>query len=295
MWLKIAFDSVPNIIMKLLGILGYPLSHSHSPAMINRLAQSKNWDCSYDSFSIAPGDLKQFVASVRTLPIHGFNVTIPHKQAILPFCDEFAPEVQAVRAANTILNKDGRWAAFNTDVTGFLVGLKELTDDPTSLQSAVILGAGGAARAVAYALAQSGCRHLAIIIRNPERENEWRRDLVSIFSMANVSFRRWDEKGLGRAVGKANLIVQATPVGTFPNEDETVPFPFESLTEDHLVYDLVYNPAKTRFLQHAENQGARIGNGIAMLAAQAAKSLEIWGYDTNGKEVGEALEDVLRN
>ncbi|MEE9170954.1 MAG: shikimate dehydrogenase, partial [bacterium] len=259
--------------MKLLGILGYPLSHSHSPAMINRLARSKNWDCNYDPFSIAPGDLKHFVASVKTLPIHGLNVTIPHKQAILPFCDEFAPEVQAIRAANTILNKDGRLAAFNTDVTGFLVGLKELADDPTSLHRAVILGAGGAARAVAYALTQSGCRDLAIIIRNPERENEWRRDFVSIFPMARVSFSRWDEKDLARTVAEANLIVQATPVGTFPKDDETVPFLFESLTEDHLVYDLVYNPAKTKFLQQAEKQGAIIQNGLAMLAAQAAKSL----------------------
>ena len=279
--------------MKHLGLLGYPLSHSHSPAMINRLAKAKNWDCSYQPYSIEPEYLKEFISEVRHRPISGFNVTIPHKQTILSFCDEFSPEVQAIRAVNTICNHNGKLIAHNTDVFGFNYGLEQLTKEFTSIKRAVILGAGGAARAAAFALAKMGCNKLIIASRTDHRKIEWQRDFVAIFSMTNISFCPLDQAELEKHVQDANMVVQTTPVGMFPEEDETVSFPFHVLTQDQLVFDLIYNPPKTKFLYQAEKQGTKIQNGLTMLAAQAAKSLEIWGLEVEVEEVVESLEKVL--
>ncbi len=278
--------------MKHLGLLGYPLSHSHSPAMINRLAKAKNWDCSYQPYSVEPELLKKFVSDVHRLPISGFNVTIPHKRTMLSFCDQFSPEVQAIRAVNTICNHNGKLIAHNTDVFGFNYGLQQLTKDFTSIKKAVLLGAGGAARAAAFCLAKMGCSELIIASRTDHRKIEWQRDCVAIFSMANVSFCPLDQTELKKHLYDTNLVVQTTPAGMFPDEDETPPFPFELLRQDHLVYDLIYNPSKTKFLSQAEKQGVKIQNGLTMLAAQAAKSLEIWGFEVEVEEVVESLKEV---
>lgn len=288
----IASNSLKNI-MKQLGLLGYPVSHSHSPEMINNLAIVKKWDCNYRSYAIKSGSLAEFISRVRDLPISGFNVTIPHKQAILNFCDEYSSEVKTIRAANTICNQDGKLIAYNTDVFGFDYGLKELLGTTRSIKNAIIVGAGGAARAAAYSLVKSGCLKLVIASRDNHRKAEWQRDFATLFSETNLSFCLFDELKSENIIQETDLIVQSTPIGMSPNENETVPFPFHQLRSNHLVFDLVYNPETTKFLQLTEQHGAKIQNGLSMLAAQAAKSLGIWGFDIEVHEVVEVLKEQV--
>lgn len=275
--------------MKLLGLLGYPLSHSFSPRMINKIARENNWDCSYHPFSVPGSKMADFINAVKLLPIAGFNVTIPHKQSILTYCDELSDDVREIGAANTIINDGGGLIAWNTDVVGFKYGMKSLLPENSNLSGALILGAGGVARAVVYALKKMGCRTFYLTDVNPEREQQWRNEVSSMFNECEIHFFTPQMERLREIVRRVHLIIQATPVGTFPNIDETVRFPFENLTQNHYVYDLVYNPLETKFVRLAKQSGAQAHNGLNMLAAQAAKSLEHWGFSV----ATEVLYDIL--
>lgn len=264
--------------MKLLGLLGYPLLHSFSPIMINQIAREKNWDCSYFAFSIAPKNVAAFVKAVKLLPIYGFNITIPYKQVILKFCDEFSPEVQEVGAANTVINHSGKLTAYNTDVFGFTFGIENLINNDVNISGTLILGAGGAARAVVYVLANMGCKNFYITDVDPQRKKEWQNDSDILLQGKNINFVHPENKSISQILKEIYLIIHATPVGTYPDIDEHVSFPFKDLTKNHFVYDLVYNPIETKFVKLAKQAGAKAKNGLDMLAVQAIKSLDCWGY-----------------
>lgn len=281
--------------MQLIGLLGYPLAHSHSPAMINQLARLNQWPISYHPFAIQQKDLKKFVESVILLAVKGFNVTIPYKGSILAYCDKCSPDVQAVSAANTIVNHNGVLSAFNTDVFGFEAGMADFNVRISDITQSLILGAGGAARSAAYVLAKSGCKNLEIVTRDRKREEEWRSDFPAIFELARVSFCRFGSNDFVEKTGESQLVVQSTPVGTFPEIEDVLDFPFGSLNKDAFVFDMIYNPEKTRFMSLAEQQGAKVQNGLTMLAAQAVKSLEIWGFKTSIEDLREILRQILQD
>lgn len=182
----------------------------------------------------------------------GFNVTIPYKVAILPFLDELSPEAKEVGAVNTILIKDNKKIGYNTDVFGFEKSLFLLKKDHH--QTALILGDGGASKAVQYVLKKNGIPFK--IVSRKERLN----------------FENLDQQ----TVAQHHIIIQATPVGTFPNVDDCLAFPFEGLTNQHLVIDLIYNPNRTCFLKQSAEKKAKTLNGLYMLEQQAEKSWQIW-------------------
>jgi shikimate dehydrogenase len=292
--------------MQRFGLLGHPLTHSHSPKMMGLLARHHQWEMRYEPFDIDSGDLPGFVAGIRANrgggtrderdpPVSGFNVTVPHKQAILPFCDTLSPEVAAIGAANTITVHNSRLTAHNTDIAGFTQALRAFEPPQESVQSALILGAGGAARAAAYALAAGGCRRLAIAARTPAREDTWRSGFPDLFRSARVTFLPFDPAALADPARESRLIVQCTPVGTHPHGDRAVPFPFHSIRRQHFVIDMVYNPAQTAFMRAAAARGAQTQNGVVMLAAQAVASLRIWGYDTQYQVLEPLLISLLEN
>ena len=159
--------------MKLLGLLGYPLTHSFSPRMINKIAEKKGWDCSYHAFSVPPDKIADFIKAVKLLPIYGFNITLPHKQVMLNYCDELSPEVQEICATNTVINQNGKLIAYNTDVYGFEYGLKNFLPFPFKMNGTLIIGAGGAARAVVYVLSKMGCEKFYLADLDPEKEKQW--------------------------------------------------------------------------------------------------------------------------
>ena len=277
---------------KLFGLLGYPVAHSFSPDLMNTLARRHGFHFGYHAFSVPPEQLEMFFEAVRLLPVHGFNVTAPHKRAVVRYCEIRSEAVALTGASNCVVNRDGRLEAHNTDVPGFLWGLKHFSFAGTS-KAALLLGAGGAARAVAFALAEAGFEEVAIASRNPAREAEWRKECPQLFGRVRLRFFPWEEELLIRSLKTVQLVVQCTPVGTWPHSGDVVPFPFEHLGPEHAVYDLVYNPPQTEFLRRAEAQGAAVQNGLAMLAAQAAEALKLWGYSVSPREARNVLQELL--
>lgn len=186
----------------------------------------------------------------------GFNVTIPFKEQIIPLLDDVGPIAMEIGAVNTVKIKDGQWIGHNTDVFGFKQMIKPFFK--SHHERAIIFGTGGASKAVAYVLEEIGATVL-FISRDPKGENQ--------FGYQDLNENMLDA---------CKILVNTTPVGTFPNIDETLDIPFELLTPKHLVIDLIYNPEKTKFLQNAEEQGAWILNGRTMLEQQAEESWRIW-------------------
>jgi shikimate dehydrogenase len=238
----------------------------------------------YFPFEIPENKLPAFVEAVRFLPIAGFNITIPHKVAVLPFLDDLSPAVRAIGAVNTVLNQDGQLAGFNTDVDGFSGSVKKLFGENAWPKSAFILGSGGAARAVLYALLSSGTEAVWVANRNKARAQKLADDFQELFPGKKIVPGPLKMKFLVEAVRRAELIVQTTSVGMWPEVERILPFPFEALRLGQKIIDLIYNPRETRFLREARAHGAEGLNGLPMLIGQAARSLEIWGFP--GKEKG---------
>lgn len=238
---------------KKLGIIGKNISYSFSKKYFEDKFQRlmlKNY--AYDVYDLQ--DLSGIENILKTPDLLGLNVTIPFKEKILPYLDELSDEAQKTGAVNCILIKNGIKKGFNTDVYGFEKTL--LLHRKPSHDSAIILGNGGAAKAVQYVLEQHQIPYITVS-RTTELNYE------------NLT----PEK-----VSQHPLIIQCTPVGTFPNVDDCLKFPFEGITENHLIIDLIYNPNYTSFIKKAAEEGAKTVNGFYMLEQQAEKNWEIWNF-----------------
>ncbi|WP_138991026.1 shikimate dehydrogenase [Larkinella sp. C7] len=248
--------------MRRYGLIGYPLTHSFSQKYFTEKFEKEGIpDSRYDLFELPdPTAFPNLIASIPDLV--GLNVTIPHKQAILPFLDELDPaSAGRIGAVNTIrILPDGRKIGYNTDYYGFRssleVWLKSLDITPETLQ-AMVLGNGGAAKAVTTALTDLQIRYRLVS----------RQQTAEALAYENISPTILDEY---------RLIINTSPVGTYPNVEASPAIPYGLLTSRHLLYDLVYNPAETRFLQQGREHGAATHNGLPMLHLQAEKAWEIW-------------------
>jgi shikimate dehydrogenase len=230
----------------------------------------------YLPFQVSKADLAAAVAGLRALGLAGVNVTVPHKEAVLPYLDEVAEEARLIGAVNTIVNRGGRLKGYNTDATGFLRAAVEAGFEPRGA-AAVVLGAGGAARAVSFALALAGARRIAIFNRTYARA-ETLAEEVSGATGVWAAALPWDEltKCGVEVMGTANIVVQTTSLGMHPQEAAAPPVPANAFRKEQLVVDLVYNPPRTEFLRLAEKFGARTENGLGMLLYQGAAALELW-------------------
>lgn len=265
------------------GVIGWPIEHSLSPAMHNAAFKALGMDdWFYDRMAIPPDIVKLSLRELRDHNFIGVNVTIPHKEAVMPFIkpDELA---RAVGAANTIDFRTN--VGTNTDVVGFLRDL-DTYEIPTS-GHVVVLGAGGAARAVIYGLARRGAE-ISLVNRTPERAEA----LVKHMSTFNVSVTPRTFADV--ATGTIDLIVNTTPLGMQPNIEqnpwtEDVPFP-EGIT----VYDTIYRPRDTRLMQLVRQRGGRAYNGMGMLVKQGAAAFKLWtGQDAPEDVMTQALETAL--
>ena len=237
--------------MKNYGLLGKSLGHSFSKSFFEDYFEKNDISGSYSNIELSSID--EFS---KLEPIDGLNVTIPYKEEIIPFLDGLSEEAKAIGAVNVVQFIDGKKIGHNTDGFGFHQSIKPFLTNKH--ERAIILGTGGASKAVDYILKRIGL-DVIFISRNPSGDNQ--------FSYEEIN---------NHMLEACKLIVNTTPIGTFPNNNECVSFPFEHLTKDHLVVDLIYNPAKTVFLQKAEENNASILNGETMLKQQALKSYQIW-------------------
>ncbi len=254
----------------LVGLLGWPVHHSLSPAMHNAAFRALGLDWAYLPLAVPPESLPEALAGLKALGFRGVNVTIPHKEKVLAGLDEVAPEARSLGAVNTVVITDGRLAGHNTDVAGFLAALDTAGCAPCR---AVVLGAGGAARAAVYALLSRGVT-VIVANRSPQRAQ----GLVASLSAPS---RRADTctletQPLRDALSRSDLLVNATPAGMWPDVDAT-PLPAGTRLHDGLaVMDLVYNPLETLLLRQARQAGAKTINGLDMLIHQGAAAFRLW-------------------
>ena len=258
---------------KLVGLIGYPVEHSLSPAMHNSAfaALSLNW-C-YVPLPVLPERLGEAVAGLQALSFVGANVTVPHKEAVMSYLDEVAPEAQAIGAVNTIVVREGL-IGYNTDWQGFLTALSEGGFSPQG-KRAVVLGAGGAARAVVYALAQAGAQ-VTVLNRTPARAQALIRDFTPLFPPLSLLSFPLTLRTLEEQTAEAHLLVNTTSIGAWPKVDKSI-WPEELSFPVHLtVFDLVYNPRQTKLLRQARAAGAKVIGGLGMLVHQGAAAFELW-------------------
>lgn len=256
---------------QLYGIMGHPIGHSLSPLMHTLAFRHHGLDAVYLPFSVAPDDLGRAVGGAAALGMGGFNVTIPHKETIMAFLDEVTDEARAIGAVNTVHLEEGRAIGYNTDGAGFLLPLKKV-GTPVDQFGACILGAGGAARALAAALLGAGCRRLVIANRTFARAKRLATELQSRHPNAEVrSIGMPDAADVAR---QSRLVVNSTSVGMHRSDDS--PLPTGCLGPQHVVYDIVYRPLVTPFLKDARAAGATTIGGLDMLIGQGAAAFTIW-------------------
>jgi len=264
-----------------LGLIGYPLGHSLSPKIHTAALKACGLEGEYSLFPIHPEDkqgLKDLLARVRSGEITGLNVTIPHKQNVIELMDELTPTAKAIGAVNTIYLRNGKLIGDNTDAPGFLADLKQFLNSSFTIpHSALVLGAGGSARAVVYALCNDGW-NVTLAARRIEQAQKLAESFTNL-EVRVVEYSSFIFNFLSFA-----LIVNTTPLGITPNI-ETSPLPDNIIfAENALIYDLVYNPRETKLVKDARAQGLSATTGLGMLIEQAALAFEKWTGHTPPRE-----------
>ncbi|MEH2174469.1 shikimate dehydrogenase [Nostoc sp.] len=261
---------------KLLGVIGHPVEHSLSPVIHNAAIAQLGLDYIYLPFPIEPQNLEVAIAGFAAVGVVGFSVTIPHKQAIIPLLSEITPLAQTIGAVNTVSRQNNQWVGTNTDIEGFIAPLQTTYKQDWSQKIAVILGNGGAARAVVAGCTQLGFAQIHVVGRNMQRLQEFRNSWSNSALADKFQVHQWEE--LPKLIPQANLLVNTTPIGMYPKVDES-PLSVEeiaNLPTGAIAYDLIYIPKPTQFLQQAEKQGAIAIDGLEMLVQQGVAALKIW-------------------
>lgn len=257
---------------KLVGVIGYPLSHSISPQFQQAAFDYYGLDVRYDVWETELDMLAERIGGLRAPDKLGANVTVPYKETVLPMMDEVDGLAARIGAVNTIVNSGGRLKGYNTDADGFLQALRKERGFEPAGKSVAILGAGGAARAIAFSLAQVGVKSLAIVNRDQSRA--WR--LADSLGVA-AEVLPWDETVMEDEVSQAELIVNCTSLGMKHSSGEAQsPLAAKVIPKQALVFDIVYNPLETPLLREAREAGAETLGGLAMLVYQGAASFQLW-------------------
>ncbi len=267
--------NTPRIPTRLFDIIGYPLGHTMSPPLHNTMLEQQGLDGVFMAWPTTPESLGDFIAALRLLPISGLSVTLPHKEEVMKHLDHITDRAKVVGAVNTLFWRESEVVGDNTDLVGFVRPLREKGFTP---QKALVLGAGGAARAVLAGLQEVGAGSIVLTNRSEDRARalgkEFRVDVVV-----------WED----RTRVEADLIVNSTPLGMAGELVDSSPWPRESFSQGQVVYDLVYNPITTRFLAEAEQEGCITISGVAMFTGQAAEQFRLW----TGQDMDLALADKL--
>jgi len=271
---------------KILGVIGHPIEHSLSPPMQRAALRELGLDYHYDKFDVKPGELENFVSDARENFL-GFNVTVPHKVEIIRFLDNLSKEAELIGAVNTVKFENGSATGFNTDGLGALRALEEAGQQANG-KKVLILGAGGASRAISFQLAMEGAE-ISIFDKISEKAGELAGDIQEKLNKEVVILDSSPEK-----LDEFDILINATPVGMSPNTDNS-PLPGELLNPSLMVMDIVYNPLETKLLNEAKEAGCKTVNGTGMLVNQGAESLKIWlGVDAPVETMRNTLLNELK-
>jgi len=266
---------------KTVGILGYPVGHSLSPLMHNAAFNALELDYIYVPLPVEPDHLGQAVAGLKAMGVVGANVTIPHKVTIIPYLDELDRSAQLAGAVNTIVIRKGRCIGYNTDVQGFVQSLtaKNIT---IKGKNAVIMGAGGAARAVVCGLIEQGIDQIIIGTRNNLKAQEF----VKLFPTGtHIQGCDWQKAMFIDAIRQCDIFINCTPLGMSTNNEVALPINWQDVKSNATVCDLIYNPPMTQFLTDAQSRGHMVINGASMLVEQGALAFELWTGETAPRNI----------
>ncbi len=284
-----------NFRQELVGCFGQPVDENPTQPMVEAAFQHHGLDWRYLTIEVAPRDLGAAVAGARAMGFRGFNCTIPHKLAVIPHLDGLGELAALMGAVNCVVVRDGRLIGENTDGKGFVAGLRRLAD-PAGKRM-VLLGAGGAARAIAVEMALVGVRHIAVVSRNAA-QGQALVDLLGgkVRDVAggglSAELARW--QGDYVVPEGTDIVVNATPIGLFPDVDARLDLAVDSLHPGMIAVDVIPNPPRTRFLRDAQARGCEVIDGLAMLVGQGRIGIEYWtGVDPDETVMRQALEEIF--
>lgn len=273
---------------RVLGIFGDPVAHSLSPVMQNQALQQAGINAVYVPFHVPAEQLPQAVASIRSLDLWGVNVTVPHKEAVFPLLDDIDPAARLIGAVNTIVNRQGRLIGYNTDGLGFLRSLAEDLHFIPDGQRILLLGAGGACRAALVSLCQAGASWIGIANRTRSRAKTLIQEFGGIFPGVSFEYFGIDKEELRRATENIDLLANTSAVGL--KGEVFAGLPWEDLSKDVAIYDMVYNRSGTPLVQQAISRGHRASDGLGMLAGQGEEAFTLW---TGVKPVAGLMKSCL--
>jgi shikimate dehydrogenase len=261
---------------KVVGIIGHPIKQSFSPQMHNKSFELLDLNFVYLAFDVLGNQLKESLKAMSLLGIKGFNVTIPHKEKIMQYMDHVSEEAASVGAVNTVVNEGNIFSGYNTDINGIIESLNPYKKE-IAKSTASIIGAGGAARAVIYALIRHfKIKKINLINRTEERSEALKDYFKGKMHFENLSTYELMAKENLALFQSSKLIINTTSIGMFPSIEDSPTELKESFNSSQIVFDLIYNPLRTKFLELAAEQGATTINGLKMFVVQGAKSFELW-------------------
>ena len=279
-----------NHSTKIVGVIGHPIKHSYSPMMLNYAFNKANLDYVYLPFDIASVNLKDALKGIVALNINGFNVTVPHKERIVEYLDELSDSAKIVNAVNTVVNENGKLHGYNTDVNGIIETLEPYKNEIDG-ESVSVFGSGGAARAVIYSLINNfNVKKINIINRTVEKAESLKDYFSAKMLYEKIKTYELVPPDLIDILSNSKLIINASSIGMFPDEDDSPTTIPESFNDNQIVFDVIYNPRKTKLLTIAESKGAIVINGVKMFIEQGAKAFELW---TNEKMDVEKITELL--
>ncbi|GGE74786.1 shikimate dehydrogenase [Priestia taiwanensis] len=272
---------------KIYGVIGYPIGHSMSPVMHNNAFSHHEIDGYYTAFQVHPRDLEDAIKGMKALQIGGFNVTTPHKVHVMDYLDEVDSIAKSIGAVNTIVHLDGKLIGYNTDGIGYVRALQEISGD-LKKKRILIVGAGGACRAIFFTLASLGVKHIDIANRTVQRAA----DLITDCAEQQLSHALTIVEA-EQQIDKYDIIINTTTVGMHPYTDD-IPISLDGLRRDSIVSDIIYNPLETKLLKVAHDKGAVIQNGVGMFVYQGALAFEKWtGVMPNIERMKKIVEEQL--
>jgi shikimate dehydrogenase len=261
---------------KVLGLIGNPVKESLSPELQNRAIAELNLNYRYFAFRVEEGSVADAIHGAKALGLSGLNVTVPHKKRAAELADRLSDPAEKIGAVNTVLfQEDSEIFGDNTDWTGFVESLRHHDFDPENAET-LVFGAGGAARGVVYGLLKAGAGKITITNRTFSRAKKLAAEMKGLFSGIEITALPLKEEELLDPVKSADLVVNSTPVGSGGTKGQSIWERKESFHGNQVVYDLIYRPERTKFLEMARNQGAKTINGLDMLILQGLESLKKW-------------------
>ena len=259
---------------KTLGIFGYPISHTLSPAMHNAVIKALGLDMVYLPFEVKPSNLKEAINGIKSLGIIGVNITIPHKESVIRFLDDISEEARLVGAVNTIVNKDRKLVGYNTDGSGYMASLKEELGFNPKSKRIIIIGAGGAARGILAALATQKPKSITVANRTLSRAVSLIKAFKGKFRDTRFEAINLDDNMLKMSFNSVDLLINTTSVGM--KQSKALKIPLETLPKIAIVSDIIYNPLETLLLKKAKKFGLTTHGGLGMLVHQGARSFKLW-------------------